>query len=427
MENLTRKADLVRLADDLGSDPRRHQVVYRKVGQRKKYLVSLPPGTFFRPTLFQRIHNHVVYEVSSESELVHEFSQQFHTHDEKHDFILTFVLIYQVSDPEKLIESVGQDPLRQLEASILREIGGQVSRLPWAVIWKGGHELDRELESLRERGSTVVHNPVQWLSTRSSSWGLTVHRLTVDRALPPDATSPVEDSSIEGERKRRREVAGLGDQAFVEIKKVGIEFEQKACQMQADEDLQERIRAQELRAVDHKGQLLARSTVERLVANLHGILDRTASRVDNIPQLRRTVADLQGLRSELLSLAAPFIEEPPSPALAAGAAPALLTSRTFDNSTGLGKVFDELHLFLPTFPSTLHKPLVAPLLRLLSELFLGEEAAAEDLAAWRQALAEGLEEHCNELDCEQADFVQRMADVENLRHRLGFEKTEETP
>lgn len=426
MENLTEKAGLVRMPGGLGSDPRCHQVVYREVGQRKLFLFTLPPGTFFRPSLLQRFRRHVVYEVSSERELVHEFSQQFHTHDEKHDFILNFVLIYQVSVPEKLVEGMGRDPLRLLEGAILREIGGQVSRLPWEVIWNGGNELDRELQNLLERGSAAVHDSVQWLNDRSSGWGLVVHRLTVDRALPASATSPFEYSSIAGERKRRTTVAELGDQAFVEKKKGDIESDRQAHQLQQEEDLRELTRAQELRAVDHKGQLLARGTVERLVANLHGILDRAAQQVDNLPQLQRTMVQLHGLKSELFALAAP-IGPPSAPALAEGIPALLLPPGSAEADSGIGKVFDELHLYLTTLPVQTHQTLAAPILRILSELFRGETAADEVLAECRHDLEQSLEEHFDLLDDEQVDFIRRMKDVDSLRFRLGLEKSGEAP
>lgn len=433
--NLTKEAGLVHRTEGSGGRPRYHQVVYRMKADREIFETCIEKGGTFRPSLLQKAFSFAVYEVNGERELKHGFTRPLITTDEVNAFTLHFTFHYTVSDPRALAESVRHDPLAELEQHAVKEIGGWIRRQPWRVIWEQGEEF---LSAVRKVPyGEILSTPEEVLNDYAGSWGLRVLRVSVERSLPETAVAPDGTTTVGGEITLRQGVAEEHNSHAISDTKAELDSASELLKKRLEQvRLQGEAEVVVTRAGLEEQQLLLEKRKEkleleldtelkalgmpiRLMGNLEGIIDRAAARVGSVPQLKRTLEELQGLKREVYLLSSPLAGNDRSlgPLLESNAS-TLPPARSVRREAGLGSVLEDFQIHLTDLSQKQQSVLVAPVLRILAGVMSGDEE--EELEVFQDHLQDALAENLEGLGEETVKCLRRFENISGLKARLGI-------
>lgn len=376
-ENLTLGNRLVVPAPALDAEPGFHLVIYEQSGRGRKFLRVLEPGKLFERSWFRSESRYTAFRVSAEPRRRHVVRRPCKTNDQLDEFILQYTIVYQVDDPQAVVDLRDRDPLRRLEEWAEKLIFDYVRALKWIEIWHG-HLGDEEWRP----GSRAV----SILNEQCRHFGIRVLELEVSRELLGSSVNPTDKVTIEEGRDQRREYAE----------------HQLALQRQV-----------------HQTELQVGGGLQTAIQVIEEMTTRAGASVHSFPEMRRALQQLHGIRDELSHLAMPALRTR-GVLEASTASPdqqRFLGPSTVPE-TGEWKLLEELRRnFENTEPEVRHRVVAGALRRIAFVLYAPEDRGdLED--STRRELEELQKDLHDRLSESQIGLLRRLIDISGLREVL---------
>ena len=209
MGNLTRELRVVEEAQSPDPLPRRYIVVFRRQGEGRTFLQTIPPGGSLQKTwkdwLFLKKEHLAAYSVSAENRITHESSRPMESGDQGLEFRLDMRLWFSVADPRRIVEAylggTGGDPLQRLEEEVGIIARRRANDIEWEEFTdRTADEVFEEMgESVREAAFTQDER--RHLRDFAHEMGIRLLRISLHRSLPDTERR----AQIEAKRQRQQQ------------------------------------------------------------------------------------------------------------------------------------------------------------------------------------------------------------------------------
>jgi hypothetical protein len=221
--NLT-LSQLVKVQGDASPLPNHSLVLCRRVEAGYVIRRVLPPNRVFRPALASRRRLFFSYAVPHGKKWL-SFTRSYSTPEPASTIQLSFIVTYHVQQHVKLIEMLGDDPLRAVQSAVEAEFGRAIQQLTWASLLSEGMVLERFSLPLQHaqrmsNNDAILAALFAGLQAFALEYGLLIMGLSVSRDLSAqehDYLDKRENLRHEEELQRLRHRITLKDSTFDEL------------------------------------------------------------------------------------------------------------------------------------------------------------------------------------------------------------------
>jgi hypothetical protein len=395
MGSLTQEARLVKYVNGVDPMPDHYLVVFKKVGNGRRFHATLSAGEKLRRSIFASPSSFITYAVPSDTDLRHRFNRPYQTHEQTHSFILYFTVEYRISDPRALVEKLDSDPLQRLEDEIHSAILQTTKLLSWPDIEQEQIDLEYLLFQATSGTAGTISN-LEKLKLFAQAQGIEVRRIAVSRKLPKDEIRAPVVRKLE--QQRREMMMAHHDTALLE-----------------------QGQRQTLEAQD-KGFARRQGVADGIAANTSRAISQATDGVRSFRDIHNAIGEFVGIQNTILGIASGSgqVDAGNVPSLPASPAGGLLAASA-SATTPLATLLAEIcaHLGGMACDTNERTQMLSLALHLVAEVLRGNQKSDETLERYRKALEGKSTDLISVLSREQLKFLQRLQETPQLERELS--------
>ncbi|MEM7251942.1 MAG: hypothetical protein AAF493_10995 [Pseudomonadota bacterium] len=306
--NLTLSEEIVVRAEAFVTKPEHDLVIMRERDDGREFFTIVQAGGRFKPRLRDKRRELSGYHVSRGKRRRYSFRRATVHVDGVHTFDVTFEMRYSVTDAQRVVERLFEDPLSIIREEIADAVSADIRSLEWQFV-EATPELTSTVRSMTTESGGDYVNLLEHFKDVAADYGVEIDSLIVGRALHEDDVSVVRHE-IELDRSEAKadlthEAAKSGEARDAEIKTLRFEL---ARESERVEDL-------------NRMQRQIRNSVGDFVQSLADSANQMAANATSIPELGKLVAQAGMLKQQLSLLGDSEVAS--APAMLGGAQPTI--------------------------------------------------------------------------------------------------------